>query len=340
MGQPRRGGRPRVGRPRSAGRRPLVSRHARSDIRPWMPAGRLGLPDADHRRERGRAGSGDRAIPPPTRAGRAAQHDPATSRRRGATDRVDRRDASAARGDRAGRRDRFHRPARGRERCGQGTGRASDPRVEPAAQRTVRRDQLRGAGRDTTRGGAVRDRGTDGNRRPRPAGKVRGRRRRDAVSRRGLRPLRVGPGQAASRDSGSRRRARRRSRDPPGGHPDHRRDQPQPVVPGRAAAVSARSVLSPERRRHSGAHAARASPRHPGARPVLSRAPQNDAAAEAVGGSVRRAHELRLAGQCAGARAPDRARRRPGQRRPRPTRRPAADRPRRLCDDAGAVGAA
>ena len=60
-------------------------------------------------------------------------------------------------------------------------------------------------------------------------------------------------------------------------HPDRRGHQPQSGVAGRAAAVSSGSLLSPERRRHPGADAARAPAGHPGARALFSRAPSGDA---------------------------------------------------------------
>ena len=94
----------------------------------------------------------------------------------------------------------------------QGARRAADSRPEPAAQGPVRRGELRGDRRDAARGGAVRHRGPDGDRRPRPAREVRARARRDAVPRRSVRPLAGGAGQAAARDPGSLGRAGRRMR--------------------------------------------------------------------------------------------------------------------------------
>ena len=127
------------------------------------------------------------------------------------------------------------------------------------APRSVRRHQLRRAGRDAARGRAVRHRRADGDGRPGPARQVRARRRRHAVPRRSVGSLAVGAGQAAAGDSGSRGRARRRPRRAPRRHPDHRGDQPEPVRDGRPRAVPARPVLPAERRRHSRPDAARAS---------------------------------------------------------------------------------
>ena len=113
---------------------------------------------------------------------------------------------------RARRRHRLHGADRRRERHGQGARRAADPRAEPAAARAVRGRQLRRRRRDAARGGAVRHRGAHGDRRARPARQVRARRRRHAVSRRGVGPVAVGAGQAAARDPGPGGRARRRHR--------------------------------------------------------------------------------------------------------------------------------
>ena len=71
--------------------------------------------------------------------------------------------------------------------------------------------------------------------RARPARQVRARRRRDAVSRRSVRLVAVGAGQAAARDPGPRRRAGGRHGHAPRRHADRGRDQ-QAVVGARLAA--------------------------------------------------------------------------------------------------------
>ena len=134
------------------------------------------------------------------------------ARWRGAADRLQRGDAAAARARRARREHQLHRAHRRRKRRRQGAGGAPDSRAGSAPAGTVRRHQLRRAGRDADRGGAVRHRGAHRHRRARPPRQVRARRRRHVVSRRDLRSVDGRAGQAAARHSGPDRRARRRQR--------------------------------------------------------------------------------------------------------------------------------
>ena len=132
--------------------------------------------------------------------------------RRRTAHRLERGDAGAARAHRARGGRRFHRPHRRRERHRQGTGRAPDPRPQPAPLGAVRRGELRRAGRDAARGRAVRHRGAHRHRRPRPSRQVRARRRRHPVPRRGRRPVARGAGQAAACHPGAGGRTSRRAR--------------------------------------------------------------------------------------------------------------------------------
>ena len=79
--------------------------------------------------------------------------------------------------------------SRGRAARARSSSRARSTNSVGAAQRSVRRRQLRGDRRDAARGGAVRHRGAHGHRRARPARQVRARARRHAVPRRGVRPV-------------------------------------------------------------------------------------------------------------------------------------------------------
>ena len=123
----------RIDRPRSARRRSLA-RLARGHVRSGLPAGRVGLSDARHRRACGRAGPRNRAVPDAAGARRAARSTPDAPRRRRAAHRIDAGDAGAAVEHRARGGHRFHGAARGRERRRQGARRASDPRAEPPPQ--------------------------------------------------------------------------------------------------------------------------------------------------------------------------------------------------------------
>ena len=102
--------------------------------------------------------------------------------------------------------------------------------LEPAQARAVCRRQLRGDRRDAARSGALRHRGSDGDRRSWPARQVRARARRHAVSRRGVGPVAGGASQAAARDPGPRRRTGRR-------HGTTAVDTRIIVAPNRAAAA-------------------------------------------------------------------------------------------------------
>ena len=82
-------------------------------------------------------------------------------------------------------------------------------------QGAVRRGELRRDRRNAARSGAVRDRGSHGDRRARPPRQVRARARGHAVPRRGVGPLAGGAGEAAARDPGPLSRARGRHRRPP-----------------------------------------------------------------------------------------------------------------------------
>ncbi len=81
-----------------------------------------------------------------------------------------------------------------------------------------------------------------------------------------------------ARDPGSGGRAGRRAIGPAVGYPDRGGHQSQSGVAGGAAAVSSGSLLSPERRRHSGTEPPRAPAGHPGTRALFSRAPSSHSA--------------------------------------------------------------
>ena len=229
----------------------------------------------------------------------------------------------------------------GESGVGQGARGPADPRAEPPPERSVRGDQLRRARRDAARGGAVRHRGSDGHRRPRPPRQVRGSRRRHAVPRRSVRSVARRPRPSCcarsriSRSSGSAATARiastsGSSRRPTAACPSMvERRLFRPDLFYRLSGVDVRVPTLRERR----PDVARAGAVLPGAPPL-------DAAAAAVGRRRRRARLLRLAGQRSRARAADRARGHAGRiRRPR-ARRPAAARSWRLRSGARSVAAA
>ena len=200
------------------------------------------------------------------------------------------------------------------------------------AQGAVRRGQLRRDRRNAARSGAVRDRGSHGDRRARPPRQVRARARGHAVPRRGVGPLAGGAGEAAARDPGPRRSSA--SAAPAPSRVDIRiivaTNRPLAALV-RAGPVPARSVLPAGRRRDPGAAVAGAARRHRGAGALLPPAASRRAAAAALGGGVRRADGVSLAGQRARAGARHRTRRRARRVRPHRAGRPAAGAARRLC---------
>ena len=179
--------------------------------------------------------------------------------RRGGADRgIDAGDPRRPRADRARRGDRVHRLDRGRERRRQGAGGAADSRSVAAARRSVRGGELRGDRRDAARGGAVRDRGSDRDRRSRAPRQVRERARGDTVSRRGRRPVAGRAGEAAARDPGDVDRACRRRGAARRQHADHRGDEQHAGGARRPRPFPARSLLPAPRRGDRRAAAARA----------------------------------------------------------------------------------
>ena len=165
----------------------------------------------------------------------------------------------------------------------------------PPSAPDLRRGQLRGARRDAARGGAVRHRGSHGDRRQGPAREIRARRQGHAVPGRGCRPVTVGTGQAAARDPGPLGRTGRR--------------QGRPRVDMRIVAATNRSLRSMVeragfaristtvwRRRDLRAAAPRASGRHSAAREPLPGAASANPAALALRARAE-ALSLRLAGQ-------------------------------------------
>ena len=159
----------------------------------------------------------------------------------------------------------------GESGVGKEAGRARRARRQPRRQRSVRRRQLRRAGRRADRRRAVRPRPWRLHRRGRRTpGPVRRGPRRHALPRRGRRAVAAWPGQAAARAAGGRgaaaRRERRRagstcgwSRPPTGRSHDE--------VAGRP--VPRRSALPARRRPAARAAAARATRRHRRARRTL-----------------------------------------------------------------------
>ena len=119
------------------------------------------------------------------------------------------------------------------------------------------------------RGGAVRYRRPDRDRRAWEAWQVRVRRHRHALPRRSRRPLSVGPGKAASRDSGPGGRTSRRKRPPSRQSPSCGRDEQEVERPRRRSHVSSRSVLQARGNRGARAAIARSPGGHSRARIVL-----------------------------------------------------------------------
>ena len=162
------------------------------------------------------------------------------------------------------------RPERGepghhrRDRNRQGAGRPLHPREQHAQGRTLRRGQLRRAGRQPGRGRAVRiregrlHRGAQG-----PGRLVRGGEWRHAPPRRDRRPAGTAPGQAAPRPAGARGRPPRRAQPGSGRRARPRRHQYRPRCGGRRRTVPAGPLLPAERRHHPAAAAPPTARRHP-----------------------------------------------------------------------------
>ena len=155
---------------------------SRDDIRAWLTSRRLGFPDPWHRVSHRRLGPRNRTGPSGARPSRPGGGNEAEARRRRAINRFHAGHAGAAVRNRACSHDRFHRAARRRKRSGQGTCRASDPRIEPPPERAICGNQLRSIGGNTCRGRALWDRRPYGDGRSRSPRKVRACRWRDAVS--------------------------------------------------------------------------------------------------------------------------------------------------------------
>ena len=262
-----------IGRPRSARQRSFVGGHARSDVRSRLPPGRLGLSDAGHRRES--RGAGARSSNGRVCSWRApGLLNPSRMRRDGAAPLIGSTEVMQ------GLRSAIERVAAtdftvllegesgvGKELVARQIHELSRRRNGPfvaincaALVETLLEAELFGIEERTATG-------------------VRGRRGKFEVAEGGTLFLdevsdlsAVRAGQAAARHSGPGRRARRRPRQPSRRHPDRRRDQSRPGLARRAAAVPRRPVLSPERRGHPRADAARAAARHPRAGELFSRA--------------------------------------------------------------------
>ena len=212
-------------------RRPVARRvvrsAGRSHRRPAVSGGRLRSlasgrrprpADARRRRAGRRAADRDRARDR-TLAVRCA----GPRGRRGAAHRIQHGDSRRARSHREGRGHGLHGSDRGRIRHRERARRSPDSRSQSAAKGAVRRRQLRRHRRKPPRSGALRHRGSDGDRRSRAAREVRARARRHAVPRRGVGPVVGRAGQAAPRDSGSLGGAGGRMRRPARRHAHHRR---------------------------------------------------------------------------------------------------------------------
>ncbi len=213
----------------------------------------------------------------------------------------------------------------GRERHGQGAGRARDPLERPAPRSPLRRRELRRHPRDPAGIDAVRLRARRVHgRRARHARPVRGRGRRHAVPGRGRGDVAGHAGKAAARAAAGRaapgrERAHAQGRRP---HPD--RDQPRSRADGRGGEVPARSVLPVERRADRAAAAARSARRHPDhGRPLPGQAGEGRRPSRAQAARARGAGadgRPSLAGQRARAGERDHARGRAVGRSHRPVR--------------------
>ena len=130
-----------------------------------------------------------------------------------------------------GRAIRPHRARPGRERRGQGAGRAFDPPDEPPPRPAVRRGRLRDAQREPAAERALRPPEGRLHRRDRPqARSLRGRRHRDALSRRDRRGQPGAAGQAAARARDRQLPASRQHGGPEGRRAAGGRDQPRPAA--------------------------------------------------------------------------------------------------------------
>ena len=253
----------------------------------------LAKPFDDVHRVRTTVQQGPRAAPPGAAQPRA-RGGAARARRRPSWSGTRRRCAPCSAPSQSLRHNESHVLDPGRERHGQGAGRARDPREQPAGGRRLRAGQLRRAARD-----AARERAASGTRRaPSPGAlgaprAVRDGRRRHALPRRDRRDARRACRPSCCACSRTRRCARsaapRPSRSTSASIAATNRDLAAMVE---RRALPRGSLLPPQRGADRGAAAARAARGHPAARAPL---PGKHAGAHAGGGHRDRRPALLIA---------------------------------------------